>query len=300
MYKNIIPGLVSFETDLDNLRGFYFTPNFSFYLPTKDKQVLHYRINLTNLIDTKDNYTVRHGYCLGTKTNLWYKRKLAAFVSLHLSYEQYEKQFKFNTPLSLLPFEVGGLMPAGKIIADFINYELFLMNYIVLRACAFKINNTTIIIVAPGFNGKTSVIEKVLNSGGKYIAEDLIVWSPEKECVWGTAAFAKNFGRKENKSIVSKLTKNNILSGPIAYDTIYFAYNSTIKSEHNDVKNLVSYLFVNSMFFLNNNFVKLAMFQNNEADRVLSRLTQMSQFLETSKIKHFNVINWDWEKIIYG
>ncbi|EKD42907.1 MAG: hypothetical protein ACD_72C00535G0003 [uncultured bacterium] len=62
MYKNIIPELVSFDTNLTNIRGFGISENFDFFTSVSQSHQFHYKITIDNQIGIPDNYDFRNGY----------------------------------------------------------------------------------------------------------------------------------------------------------------------------------------------------------------------------------------------
>ncbi len=85
------------------------------------------------------------------------------------------KVFYFNRTYFNLPFKIGGIFTVGEHISNMIDLDLFLNGYVCLRGIAVKLNNKNIGISAPGFNGKTSLLKKLLRNGAQYIAEDYLV-----------------------------------------------------------------------------------------------------------------------------
>ena len=50
MYKNIVPGLISFDTKLNFVHGINYSEDFNFYKPVRKPAKFHYRININNNI----------------------------------------------------------------------------------------------------------------------------------------------------------------------------------------------------------------------------------------------------------
>ena len=62
MYKDLIPGLVSLDTNINHINGFYFSDNFSFYKNIRYKNKFHYKISKKYNIDLPPKYEFRNGH----------------------------------------------------------------------------------------------------------------------------------------------------------------------------------------------------------------------------------------------
>lgn len=185
MYKNIIPSLVSIDTKIKKIRGLHICQNMSFFRGVEFENKFHYKVYLKKKIEIPQQYDFRSEYFI-KKNGKWYYERKMWFLNFKFIYDPQNKTFYFNRLYSLLPFRIGGIFMVGEHISNLVNLDLFLNEFILFRGCAFQKNNRVSCVVAPGFNGKTTLLKKILSGGGKYIAEDLLIFDLKKNQVFPT------------------------------------------------------------------------------------------------------------------
>ncbi|MFA5178379.1 MAG: hypothetical protein WC427_02355 [Candidatus Paceibacterota bacterium] len=290
MYKNIIPQLVSLDTKINGLNGFYLSENFNFFDLIDFKNKYHYKIIIKNDIQIPKEYDFRNEYFL-KKGNIWYYERKFFLFSLKLQYDYEKKIFYINRLYTLFPFTIGGILPVGTNISDFINLELFINDYILFRGCSFDYNGTVACITAPGFNGKTSMMGDVLKNGASYIAENNLLISFFEKKVYPTCPFIKNlWNLKGFNHVLKRLFKKNILvKNSKNFTELLLVQNSTSNIiAHN--KNIREYLMLNSLYFLDNLFIKSFIFENGILSDVVAKIDKISIFDSDCKfvsIKNF-------------
>lgn len=288
-FKTIIPGLVTFDTNLVKIKGFNLSENLNFYKNTHIKEKFHYKIVLDNNISIPDSYEFRNGYYFKKDDYWYYKREIFKGFSLKFKYDYKNKIFYFNSLYNKIPIEIGGIWPAGKHISDFINLDLFLKGYILLSGCAYQLKEKNICVIAPGFNGKTTLIKNIISKGGKYISEDLLIINFEKSKIFPTSPRTFNYFRVVNKKLTDSLGNSSIVKEEMNIDEIFLLQN-TIKPDPNYKahKKLINYLFTGSIFFLNNNFVRSYIAEENINKRIISIINK----LNFKNIKFLSSIDW--------
>ncbi len=296
MYKIIVPDLISFETNLNHLNGFNLSGNFNFYSESEEKNQFHYKIIINNNIQIPGKYDFRNGYYLKLENNWFYDRKIFWRFHLKFKYNQENKEFSCNRLFSIVPFELGGILPAGKLIADIINLDLFLKDNHIFRGCAVNNKKENICIIAPGYNGKTTFIKNILENGGKYISEDMLIMNFEKNKVYPTSPHKNNYGRKINQYLIKKINKSNLVIESFNIDKIVLFQNTTNNGILTNDKKLIDYLFMNSLLFLDNNLIKSVIFQNKMTDLILSKISDICS--KKINYKFINISNFNYHDIL--
>jgi hypothetical protein len=277
-YKNIIPNLVSFDTTLKSIVGFRLSDNFDFYNSITNKNRFHYKIRLDNNIRIPNEYIFRSGYYLKSGDDWYYERKILGIV-LKFKFSPNTKTFVFNNLYSKIPFEIGGILPAGKHISDFIILDLFLHGINVFGGCAIEYDEKKVGIITPGMNGKTTFINQLVkqNKLSKYIAEDIFICNFDKMISYPTMAYKHKFARNINNELCNNIKNIEKHTDVFKIDNIYLVQNFTEKID-NKIKNkyIMDYLSVCSLYFLNNNFVRA--YITNE--RMMSKIMQNIKNIE--------------------
>lgn len=298
--KNIIPDLVSFDTNLKKIKGFSLSDNFDFYSNITSKNQFHYKIFVVKDIEIPKEYNFRSGYYF-KKAGIWYyERKLFCF-SFKFKYDAKNKIFSFNKAYSYLPFEIGSIYPVGRHLNDLIGIDLFLNGYDIFKGCAFVYKNITYCFVAPSFNGKTSFLYEAMGMGSKYIAEDMLVVDARRHKVYPTSCFKNNFGRSINNRLL-KILKKNIVIKSVNYDRMFLLENSLFDSDKDKKiynkeveKNIGDFISLCSLFFLNNNFIRAFIFKESKSDRIKNRLKELETCLN---FKYFKINNFNFKKLL--
>ncbi|MDD4353355.1 MAG: hypothetical protein PHN56_02760 [Candidatus Nanoarchaeia archaeon] len=292
-FQIIIPELVSFDTKLDKLKGFNLSEDFNFYKSQTKKEKFHYSLIVKNDIEIPKSYEFRNGYYFKYEDCWYYERKIIPGISLKFKYDLKNRIFYFNRSYSLIPFEIGGILPIGKHISDFINLDLFLNNYNVIRGCAFAYRGKNVIIISPIFNGKTTLLKDILIKGGKYIAEDLLIINFFENKIYPSSPHLWNYSRKINKEL-SGIDTHQIIDNSRNIDQLNLLQNSIKpEMEYKPSKDLLDYLLINSLFFLTNLMLRSFIVEEGLSKKVMKKIGDISKikkysFLNINDFKYFS------------
>jgi len=295
-YKNIIPNLVSLDTSFSSLPGFYLSEDFIFYNEITSQNRFHYKIIIDNNIHIPENFDYRNGYYIKYKNYWLYERKINKLVSLKFKYDLENKILYFNDWYRLIPFEIGKIQPMGKHISDLINLDLFLSNIIVINGCSFSYKGKIYCLLAPSFNGKTSFMNWVIDKGGKYISENILVIDYKRNWVFPTSCQTRNFERIHHKLLFHKINNNNKITTKEKYDKLIIYQTSKSKNYQLKEKTLFDYLRLKSLFFFSNNFLLSFLFEENLNYKVFKIIEEIRDTY--SKIDNLIIDNYNFQKII--
>jgi hypothetical protein len=290
MIKNLVPALVSLDTTLNGLKGSYISSNFDFFGSTENKNKFHYNLEIVDDIPIPEDYDFRNGYYQKVGNSWFYERKILRSLNLKFKFDMTTNTFQCNKLYSYIPIELGGILPTGLHLSDLINLELFLNGYILIRGCAFSLDGKVIGVVAPGFNGKTTFMKQILDQGGRYIAEDLFVLSVNDRLVYPISPTFTNYGRSDNYDLEEILEKNKSINEGKVIDKLYLLINST-RNYSDASHNLHDFIWLNSMFFLSNRFIRSFLFAEKHWKTVhsqLKKLEEIDELVESVSIKDFN------------
>jgi len=296
-YKNIVPKLISFDTTLNQIKGFLLSENFNFY-PQTTKQLLHYKISIDNNIHIPNSYDFRNGYYFKFNNHWYYKRNITKYYSLKFRYDISSNTFCFNKLYSKLPFEIGRIFPIGRHISDIISLDLFLRGYIMFQGSALNYKGKNICLIGPSFNGKTSFVKSILEKGGKIIADDIIILNLDKDTVYPISYQFKNICTRKIQKEISGITDNqNIIKQPVKIDKLFLIQNSINKEYNTKNKNLFEYINLCSLFFLKNNFIRSYIFEENLISTVYNMIIKIQKKDDTDykfiNLKNFNFKNYE-------
>lgn len=289
MYKNIVPGLISFNTRLKKINGFYFSDNFNFYPEVATKSLFYYKVFIDNNITIPKQYDFREGYFLKFKNKWYYERKLGIFT-LKFCFDPQNKTFSFNKLYSLIPFEIGHIFPVGRHIADLINLGLFLKGFVLIRGCAFSYKGSNVCVIGPSMNGKTSLLSGILKKGGKYIAEDILILNFKENKIYPTLNI-KNFNRLSNKSLNTLLIHNEVILSQVDISKIFLIQNLTDEDCEVVNKEIFDYFNLNAFLFLKNHIAKSYIFEKRLTDEIFDKINKLRSskiIYEFKSIKNFN------------
>lgn len=272
MYYTIIPGLVSIETELKTLNGFHLSEQFDFYPKTLKKNRFHYTLVADETIAIPKKYDIRSGYFLKKDTCWYYDRHIKIF-NITFRFDTQTNTFSFNKLYSHIPVEIGNIFPVGRHVANLIGLKLFLSNIIIIRACAFSKKDTVHFLIAPGLNGKTSIVDAVVKSGGNYIAEDLVAFDFTQNYIYPTSP-KKNFGREINNKLLELLHKKRVVDLRQKISTVTM-YQKT-KTNNESKKSFLDYLFMNSLFFLSNPFIRAFIAECSYSEKILTQMRKIA------------------------
>lgn len=294
MYKNIIPNLVSLDTRLTKINGFYFSDNFNFYPLIETKSAFHYKIFIDNNIAIPKQYDFRSGYFFKFKNKWYYERKIGIFT-LKFCFDPQNKVFNFNKLYSFIPLEIGHIFPVGRHIADFLSLDLFLKDYISIRGCAFNYKGSNFCVIGPSMNGKTSLIKDVLEKDGKYIAEDVLIFNFKENKIYPTAGIT-NFNRLSNKIVNALLEHKEVISNPQDINKIFLIQNSTSKDCKIIDKEIFDYFNLNAFLFLKNHIVKSYIFEKKLANVIFNKINKTRSLKIIYKFKLIK--NFDFNDLL--
>lgn len=280
MYKNIIPSLLSLEVNTKLFKKFNFSDNFDFYPEIKNKNKFHYKIVVDNNINVPDDYDFRNGHYY-KKGNIWYYKRKIGFFTLKFSYDLKNKIFSFNKIYSLVPFEIGHIFPAGRHIFDLISLDLFFNGYIFIRGCAVNYKNITTAFVGPSFNGKTSLIESIIDKGGKYISEEYFILDIRTKNIFPSSCLTTH-GRLNNYKLNYKLNSQNIIKKITFLNNLILFINKNNKNYTHGKKDLFDFINLRSLYFLKNDLAKSYIFVENFTQKL---------FKIIDKIRSLNIKN---------
>lgn len=297
MYKSIIPDLVSIETDLNSLPGFVMCQNFEFFKGINRKAKFHYVLKQVRDIKMPEEYDFRSEYYVKRK-NIWYFSRKIFYWNPQFRFDFEKHEFLFNRDYLLLPISLGGIFTLGEHLSNLIDLELFLNGYYVLRGIAFTEDDRNICISAPGFNGKTSLLIQKLSEGASYIAEDYLVINPDKSLVFPTCPLAKEYFwriRKIGKDISDLLKNKPIPEHPLTINRLISFENTQNSLNLHKKHKKVDYLLLNSLYFLNNLFVKSIIFDQHLASKILKILAESESRL--TKLTEIQVNNFNFKTL---
>ena len=292
MYKNIIPGLVSFETNIDELHGFIMCQNFNYFDSIPDKNRFHYKIEKNEELEIPNNYDLRSEYFFKKDDTWYYDRKLLIWQP-QFKYSEKEKTLSFNKDQQKLPFRLGGMFTMGEHFCNLIDLHLFLEGFIVMRGVAVRYQNKNIGICGPGFNGKTTMLKKMLKKGAQYIAEDYLIIDLNTNSVFPTCPLVKeNFWRqrKIDSELKELLLKNNSIKTLVSLDELHLIQNTTTDKIALN-KQFIDFVLLNSLYFLNNFFTRSYIFEKNLTTQIFDRVQELQNInlsYKFTNIKNFN------------
>lgn len=246
MYKNIIPHLVTLETKLNKIKGFYFSEVPSIYGSVSKRNLFHYKVLINNDITIPNDYDFRNGHYY-KKGNVWFYKRRIGFFTLKFCFDTEHRIFSFNRIYSYIPFEVGHIYPPGRHLADMIVLELFLKGFVFIRGCAARYKGKNFAFVAPSYNGKTSLIEYIIDHRGKFISEDFIILNLKNKNIYPTPC-TNSEERQVNKRLIMKLSPLNIIT-KICKIYRFILYTNQPTLIYKLRSTFFDFIFLRSMFF---------------------------------------------------
>lgn len=296
MYKNIIPGLVSFDTELEEIPGLVMCQNFNFFKGIEQKNKFHYKLVLSDDLEAPNNYDFRSEYYV-KKDKSWYYDREIFFWHPAFKYDFEHRIFYFNKAYLILPFKLGGIFTLGEHICNMIDLDLFLNGHVCLRGIAVRFNKKNIGISGPGFNGKTTLLKKLLRAGADYIAEDYLILNLVENKAYPTCPLIKNNfwrRRKIDSDIIEFLGKNIIFENPVLLDNLYLVQNSQNLGYRTGDKKFIDCLLLNSLYFLNNLFIKSYIYDQNLSGLFFDRIQELKHLNINYKFVETREFNYDF------
>jgi len=294
MFKDIIPNLVSFDTDLKHLSGCYLSTNFDFYGEIKNKNRFHYKIIINNDFEIPRIYDFRSAYYY-KKDKFWYYQRNIYSLILKFGFDSKNKIFYVNKLYTFIPFTMGGVFPPGNLITDLISLELFLNGITIIKGCSFKINDKIVIILAPSFNGKTQLINSVLKKGGQYIAEDIIAYDFIQKKLYPTAFSYSLFSHIGRVKHDRTNRKKDYLRESQTNPEIFFVQNITNNRYKSRKKNLLEIFNFQSLIWMRNPLGQAYIFEEKLTELIYKQILKLSTFKSQIKFKQIN--NFDYDSV---
>ena len=296
MFKNIIPNLISFETEFSKIPGFYLSDNFNFYPQIEMKNLFHYKIFIDNNIIIPKQYDFRNGYFLKFLNKWYYERKLFGIITLKFSFDRESRVFVFNKNFMYVFFEIGHIFPVGKHMADIISLDLFLGNFFVIGGCAFTYKSNNYCVIAPSFNGKTTLISNILNNkDSKFISEDILVMDLFNMKIYPIAPRTNLFARKTNKELVTNFLKDRIEIGVQRIDNLFLFYNSRNSDYLGKDKKLSDFFNLLGFNFLRNPYVNSVIFFEDLTSVIREKKSSILELEDKIKYKFFPIKNFSFK-----
>lgn len=257
MKIQLIPGLVSLETNAEKINCFSFWDNPAqkdfFNVDHKSKYQFKYTIGLPPKMSSGNPSLQFSNFSYFAKN--WYYSNRKAFLQFFLNVNEKRNEFIVNQTYHNHFIKVGWMEPTGYLLTDYLTYILEKENLFYQVGAAGKLNNKTFIFYGFGKNFKTTLISMILANGGSYIGEEFILLNGNQ--VFATIPNAHPFDlRPSHKNLMSKnINKNKINSSKyeIAIFLIYSNKDKVIEvnlDKANDYVNLFQNTF-NTYFYHN-------------------------------------------------
>ncbi|KKS07490.1 hypothetical protein A3K01_02635 [candidate division WWE3 bacterium RIFOXYD1_FULL_43_17] len=176
------PNLFELSTKSGRINGFYFfdvdkdsIANYDDVARNTHSMQSKYTYEVSNKIIIPNSFKIKYRWFLVDNCCVYYFRKFLG-IPLKLQYNYKTRKMLVNFFYHLLiRFEIGNIWPTGKILSNFITYDLQKQGFGIFHGISFKVNNKTFCIFAPGGNFKTPLLNSVLKYGGFYISGDKVV-----------------------------------------------------------------------------------------------------------------------------
>ena len=251
----VVPGLVSIDTDV-RVRGSYLGGDAAYFAAPDEPAPYHYVVRRGHTVPAPAAFDHRVGY-FSRSDGVWtYHRPVGRLASLTFSFDPRTRTFTVNPLMAAVPFEVGGIHPFGRHVADVMALELFAGGFAIVRAVAYRHDGATSCLVMPPFNGKTTLLGEVMRAGADYVGEDLAIIDFVRDRVFGQAPLRHNFGRAVNRVIYDEVRSRASASGVggVSLDRLV-AVGHGVGRDPAPVDPL-PLVFANSFFFLNSPFIR--------------------------------------------
>lgn len=292
LFKNIIPQLLSLDTHLSKLNGFNLGENFNFF-QSSGKNKFHYKVVIDEF-EVPRKYDFRCAYFLKSKGK-WYYERIIYGLTFKFCYDPENKVFIFNNGYRFLPFVIGGLHTVGDYLSSLIALDMFLNDYVYVRGSAVNYKGKNICLMAPSFNGKTSLVIKALESGGRYIADDHLVINLRENKVYPTTPVINRFllNRVATKRLGGIIQNHKILTLPQNIDRLFIYQNSMNEEYQTAEKGLIDFFYMDN-FFLYNPFVCTFIFEEGLRKTVCEKIDDLSKF----NYNFASFYNFDFDSIL--
>lgn len=300
MYKTIVPNLVSIDTQLTKMKGVRFFQGFDFFTPTDVPLPFHYAIVVTSKIDIPRVYDFRNGHYMRTGEKWYYERTFMG-KSMRMCYDAASRTFYVHPwYYHAVHFVIGGIIPPVNLIVSIMLLDLFLAGYVVMSGFAVQCDKKAICVTAPSYNGKTEFLKKMLRQKSDllYIAEDSLLIDYKNFSVFPTAPAQKNmfFGRSNMDD--TYFVPYAKIDRELSVDRFLLWQNSTSQATDITHKNILDFLWLNSLTFLNTIFLRSYIFEHNLTDQLARSIADLSNINKRCEFTH--TYDFDLDPIIYG
>jgi len=309
MYKNIVPGLISFDTQLNKLPCFTFSEQFNFYPLIKTPNKFHYKVEIDNHIQLPSVYDFRNRYLLYLKNCWFYNWQLSHNFYLRFKFNTLTNTFSFNNLYNHVPFELGRILPIGRHLTNILSLHLFLKNYISFKGAAVKTKNETIGIITPSYNGKSTLIREIINKDKnkyRYITEDNLILNLKNRTTYplSPSISYKNFmlkkildpGRyKEDYTFNDSCYKNKV-SQPQKIDKLFLTINNTSDFAQTGNYSLLDFFLISSPnLFFDSVLVRSMIFKY----QLLNKVKQVLNNINSTNINYrfISVNNFNYDRL---
>lgn len=297
MYKNIVPNLVSFDTDLNEINGLNFSEQLDFYTEIRTPNKFHYKVAIDNNIVLPTVYDFKNGY-LEKQENCWYYQRKFFGLEFKFLYNEESKTFLFNKNYIYVPIEFGHLFPVGRHLRDLIDLELFLNNFItIIGGCTVHYKGKNITVVGPSMNGKTSFLKSIIQKGGKYISEGPVIIDYKNNATFPCSNLERR-GRKVSRELYKIIDKENPLTASkVKIDKLYVIINRTNSTFEPKNKDFFDFIIFRSLFFMKNPFTSSYIFKNNLTNKIINKINRLKSDLKIN-YEYLTTDNYDFQQII--
>ena len=254
MYSfTIIPGLVTLETNVPSLKDFLLAPNLSFY-PWTRKEQNHYSVQFTNSVTHPQKHSHRIGNYTHAGNTMYYRRNLFKHVAFSFSYDPTVKTFYYN-PLYKYHFvNIGDILTVGRNLFHIIESDLAKKGYYIVLGAAVKKKTNTVVFLAPNGNGKTNFVNKAIQQGYTYIAENFIIIHPDTSQLFGIAPVFSNKNRASNLELAKNFKEHHVsVASKAEIKQIYLLSQHSQKMKNSIIDN---YTDTYTQYYKKNNLVR--------------------------------------------
>ncbi len=231
------------------------------------------------------------------KDSVWYYQRKIGPIEVNYSYSEISKVFTYYPGfIGKIPFIYNSFYPLGYEVSNIIIYELYKFGYIAIRSCAFRFNKKNFLLISPSFNGKSMLLDFLVNKeNAEYIAEDLVFIS--KDCLVGVPWDSHNYGRNSGINTKSKKALDKV-EDKIDY-LIWFNVSDQELVQKTDlsIKNIYSYPLLESISYFGKSLSSAMMYFHNDYD-VNNVIDIFTGFLSDTKILNLRTNGYNTESIM--
>ena len=183
MNKVIVPHLFEIKTEVQNIYGFFFFELSNLtgrtFPPVKNncpKPAKMYAYEMSNRINLPKKFEAMYRWYQLNDQKIYYKRPIVGNFSLKLMYDLLLNKLVVSPGYHhFVRFELGNIWPPGKILSNFIAYDLQKLGFGIFHGMALKFKNKVVCVFAPGANFKTPLLKALMDQGADYISGDKMI-----------------------------------------------------------------------------------------------------------------------------